>query len=172
LLPVITIGLSEPAKEVAASIADGRGIWHFTTTEDAHWALEDAADREDNIAVFDALDALADDNPKAVTWYCHIFYGEGVLGEVLTKQPELLEHKGTTIVLVDTIGDDPGTVRRVRDGVPEAIEDKRELWSGIPRLGAKAVGALDLLDLAGQSALTGLMSQAEADLASISLQEG
>lgn len=169
MLPVITIGLSEPAKETATSIADGRGVWHFTTTEDAHWALEDSADREDNIAAFDAL---ADDNPKAVTWFCHIIYGEGMLGEVLTKQPELLEHKGTTIVLVDTIGDDPGTVRRVRDGVPEAIEDKRELWSAIPRLGAKAVGALDLLDLAGQSALTGLMSQTEKDLAAISLQEG
>jgi hypothetical protein len=169
LLPVITIGLSEPAKEVAASIADGRGLWHFTTIEDAHWALEDGADREDPIAAFDAL---ADDNPKAVTWFCHIVYGEGMFGEVLTKQPALLAHKGTTIVLVDTIGDDPGTVRRVRDGVPEEVQDKRELWSAIPRLGAKAVGACDVLDLTGQAGLTGLMGQAEADLAAISLQEG
>jgi hypothetical protein len=169
VLPVITIGLSEPAKEVAANIADGRGVWHFTTTEDAHWALEDGADREDPIAAFDAL---PDGDPRAVTWFCHIFYGEGMFGEVLTKQPELLAHKGTTIALVDSLGEDPGTPRRVRDGAPETVEDKRELWSAIPRLGAKAVGAVNLLDLAGQSALTGMMSQAEADLAAISLQEG
>jgi hypothetical protein len=175
LLPIITIGLTEAAKSVAEDIADGRGVWHFANHEDALWTLHDAADRqahehvEPSDLAHGAVAALDDDG---VTWFCHVIYGEGVLGEMTTRQPELLPLKGSRLVIIDSLPDDQGTPRRVRDGQPAELSVRPELFAAIPRIGAQAVAAAKQVDKIAIAALTGLLAQREADLIEISAKEG
>lgn len=175
MLPIITIGLTEAAKPVAEDIADGRGVWHFTNHEDALWKL--TVDAEQSLAEApddfflggEQIAALDDDG---VTWFCHVIYGEGILGEILTRQPEMLPIKGSRLVIIDSLPDDQGTPRRVRDGQPAELSVRPELFAAIPRIGAQAVAAAKQVDKIAIAALTGLLAQREADLIEISAKEG
>jgi hypothetical protein len=175
LLPIITIGLTELARPVAEDIADGRGVWHFANHEDALWKL--TTDAEECLAETPAgipplgeqIAALDDDG---ITWFCHVIYGEGVLGEILTRQPEMLPIKGSRLVIIDSLPDDQGAPRRVRDGQPAELSVRPDLFAAIPRMGAQAVAAAKQVDRIGIAALTGLLSQSEADLIEISAKEG
>jgi hypothetical protein len=175
LLPIITIGLTELAKPVAENIADGRGVWHFANHEDALWTLQDAADRqahehvEPSDLAHGAVAALDDDGE---TWFCHVIYGEHILGEMITRQPEMLPIKGYRLVIIDSLPDDQGAPRRVRDGRPAELSVKSELFSAIPRMGARAVASATQVDAIAIAALSGLLSQSEADLIEISAKEG
>lgn len=175
MLPIITIGLTDAARPIAEDIADGRGVWHFANNEDALWTLSDSWDRH-----FREVSGVPGFLPEAVaaldgdgeTWFCHVIYGENILGEVNTREPELLPIKGGRLVIIDNLGEDQGAPRRVRDGQPEQIDARPGLYSAVPRLKPIAVASAAQVDRIGIAALTGQLAQVEADLTAISAKEG
>lgn len=115
MLPIITVGLTEPARALLERIPGERSTAHFDTAEEALWDL--GSDRAPGMADIQ-LDA------KGERWSCHVFYGDRALGPLLTATkettvPTRVPAQGLTAVVTDSLGSDPTTPYRVIEGTPE-----------------------------------------------------
>jgi hypothetical protein len=165
LLPIVTIGLTESCVPLAERIAGSRVVTHFPDLEAAMWQLGDtyAASVGEPNGVVEPVAVLGEDGE---TWHCHVIYGEGAFGPVITaKRAVLLPHSGVTFALVDTFGLDQGRPRRVREGYVDDLEDPPSVYSAIGKLSVTAYSAADEVNGRGLSALSVLLSRAETDLA-------
>jgi len=115
MLPIITIGLSEPARAVMERIPGDRGQAHYETAEEALWDFGSVSNP--TVAQI-SLDA------KGRLWSCHVFYGDDALGPLLTATkestvPTRVPCQGLKAVITDTLGSDPTKAVRVVGGQPE-----------------------------------------------------
>jgi hypothetical protein len=165
LLPIITIGLTEACTPVAERIAAGHPLAHFETAEAAYWALDGAALPFDTD--LPSAPIWTDGDPRA---HVHVIYGELSFGPAITATEQTLEpwkidHTGATIALVDRMGADQTTVRRVVNGTAEQFDTPINVFSAVGMLRCTDFGAADQLDARGEKALIERIERFDRDSA-------
>jgi hypothetical protein len=171
MIPIVTIGLDEAGRAVADRIAHGRGVTHFDAVEDAQYEMSDALDGYTRYDINGG--PVEPDEPPAAredngAWVCHVIYGEAVFGAVMTStlaNPKAirLEHTGYTMALVKTLGEDPGTPRRVRHGQVDESADHRDVYSAVGLLGVRTFGEIDKLSAGSEATLSGQLDKFESE---------
>jgi hypothetical protein len=146
MLPIITVGLSPAALAVVERIPGDRSKAHYETAEEAIWEL--GTDTNPTVAQISLDDA-------GRRWSCHVLYGDGALGPLLTAtalstKPTRVPAQGLTGIVTDTLGSDPTQAYRVVDGQPE---DRPQLpaMAGVEAVKLLRAGLLLVVDEVDQN---------------------